>query len=86
MLSRLRRSIRRKRRATYCVTCEDSECGHVACGINRADYENVYYSEGEPGKGCDANVVANGRNDVRRRSRGGFSHSATQPLHLFYIH
>ena len=71
MLSRLRRSIRRKRRATYCVTCEDSECGHVACGINRADYENVYV-EGEGEGGCDAVPVNNGRPDVRRRSRGGF--------------
>ena len=78
MLQRLRRSIRRKRRATYCVTCEDSDCGHVACGINR-DYENVVYcgdGDGERGGegGCNAAAVSvpNGRRDVRRRSRGGF--------------
>jgi hypothetical protein len=42
MLQRLRRSFRRKR-ASYCVTCENGDCGHVGCGINR-DYENVYNS------------------------------------------
>ena len=74
MLQRLRRSIRRKRRATYCVTCEDS--GHVACGINRSDYENVYSDGDGGGGGCDTPAVAaavslpNGRPDVRR-SRGG---------------
>ena len=69
MLQRLRRSIRRKRRATYCVTCEDSDCGHVACGINR-DYENVVYCG--DGDGDGDGDVPNGRRDVRRRSRGGF--------------
>ena len=73
MLQRLRRSIRRKRRATYSVTCGDGDCSHIACGINR-DYENVVYGDGEEeGKGEErergAVVVPNVRRDVRRRSR-----------------
>ena len=72
MLQRLRRSIRRKRRATYTVTCGDGDCSHIACGINR-DYENVVYDEGEERVGGAASlpgaVVPNGRRDVRRRSR-----------------
>ena len=72
MLQRLRRSIRRKRRATYSVTCGDGDCSHIACGINR-DYENVVYGEeGEEREGGGAVVVPNvRRGDVRRRSRAG---------------
>ena len=77
MLQRLRRSIRRKRRATYSVTCGDGDCSHIACGISR-DYENVVYGgegeeeRGEGGAAALPNVVVpNVRRDVRRRSRGG---------------
>ena len=70
MLQRLRRSIRRKRRATYSVTCGDGDCSHIACGISR-DYENVVYGEeGEEREG-GAVVVPNVRRDIRRRSRAG---------------
>ncbi len=43
MFQRIRRSFRRKR-ASYCVTCETENCGRLGCNRN---YENVYYCSAE---------------------------------------